>query len=293
MSRFLHFGIGCAYPSHADVLTDGIVKQVIVLRDKRHLIVKLAERYLTKIVSAHRYLSVLHVPESRNQLGKSGFPGARRTDKRRHTVLRNRKGDIVQDLFVIVVAERDAADFNAVICKFNALRAVLLFLGFQYFIDLGNGCADQRKRIHEVERRHDRRRHPERENDNGHKCFGCECAVRVEQPAEGKYCEHLRREEGVSHGHSELTAAHPIIVILRVCANLVRELGVGGFALIERFDDLDAVYVLDHGGAHFGRRPDCTFVVLGVAAMTVIIKKNAIGNTASDRSASLQSRINR
>ena len=51
----------------------------------------------------------------------------------------------------------------------------------------------------------------------------------VKQPAEGENGEHLRREEGICHRHAQLTAAHPVIIILGIGTHFIRQTGVGLF----------------------------------------------------------------
>lgn len=88
----------------------------------------------------------------------------------------------------------------------------------------------------------------------------------VKQPAKWQNGQHLSREKGISHRHTELTAAHPIVIILRVRANLVCQLGIRGFALVKGFYNLNAVYVLNHSAAHFGSCFNRALVVLCVVA---------------------------
>ena len=64
-----------------------------------------------------------------------------------------------------------------------------------------------------------------------------QCAMRVEYPAQRQNCEHLRREESIGHRHAELAAAHPVVVILRVCTDFIRKARIGLLALIECLDD--------------------------------------------------------
>ena len=70
--------------------------------------------------------------------------------------------------------------------------------------------------------------------------------MQIEYPAERQHSQHLRGEKGVGHRHAELTAAHPVIIILGVCTHFVYKTGIGFLPLIERLDDLNSVYI-EHG----------------------------------------------
>ena len=91
-------------------------------------------------------------------------------------------------------------------------------------------------------------------------------SVGVEYPSERKNRKHLRGEESVCKRHTELTAAHPIIVILCVGSRLVRQLVVRLFALVVRLYYLNAVYVFNHRAAHFGSSFDRALVILRVVS---------------------------
>ena len=69
--------------------------------------------------------------------------------------------------------------------------------------------------------------------------------MKVEQPTKGQYGQHLCREEGVGHGHTQLAAAHPVIIVLCIGPDLVCQAGVRVFSLIERLDDFNAVDVFN------------------------------------------------
>ena len=88
----------------------------------------------------------------------------------------------------------------------------------------------------------------------------------VKQPAEGENGEHLRRKEGICHRHAQLTAAHPVIIILGIGTHFIRQTGVGLFPLVKCLDNLDTVDVLDHSAAHFRGGLDRTCIVLCIVA---------------------------
>ena len=181
-------------------------------------------------------------------------------------MLRNGKIHTVQDLLIVVIAEGHVVKRNAVIGECHDLRAVLLLLGVEDCAHLSHGRAHLRESIHKVERRHDGRGHAQRQYDHRHKRLDRQRAVQIEQPAHGQHRQHLRREKGVGHGHTQLTAPHPVVIILCIGPHLVDQTAVGLFALIERLDDLDAVDVLDHRAAHGVRGLDRAVIVLRVIA---------------------------
>ena len=150
-------------------------------------------------MSAHCYGSVFHIPETRDKLRQCRFARTRRADESRHTVLRNEKADAVENFFIVVIAERNVLDLDAVIAEADALSAVFLFLGFEDFIDLRNGRADKSQSIDKVKCRNYRRRHTEREDDNRDESLNRERTANIKQPSERKYRQHLRREKGICH----------------------------------------------------------------------------------------------
>ena len=111
VSGGLHLRVRGAQPAHADILADGIVKEIVVLRDERRLLVELRERNLLKIVSAHGDRAAFYIPEARRQLGQRRFAGAGGADQRGHAVLRNGKIHTVQDFQIVVIPQtsREAA----------------------------------------------------------------------------------------------------------------------------------------------------------------------------------------
>ena len=217
-------------------------------------------------MAAHRDGAAFHIPEACDQLRQRRFAAARRADQRSHAVLRDGEADAVQDLLVVVIAERDVLNLNVVRLEGDGRVAVFLLLCVQELVHLIDRCTDLRERVDKVERCDDRRGHAERQDDGREERLDRECPVRVEQPAEREHRQHLGREEGIGHRHAELAAAHPVVIVLCIGLHLLGQPGVGSPPLVERLDDLDAVDVLDHRAAHLVRRVDCALKVLGIAA---------------------------
>ena len=199
-------------------------------------------------MAAHGDAAGAGVPEARGELGNGRFSAAGRADQRRHFVLRYGQADAVEDLLIRMVAEADVFEHDGMVGKCDRRFAVDLLLRVQDLIHLRDRRAHLRQRIHEIERGHDGRGHAKRQDDNGDKDLRRQRTVGVKHPAQQQDGEHLRGEECVGHRHIQLAAAHPVVIILRVGLHLVHQPGIGRPALVERLDDLNAVYVLDHGG---------------------------------------------
>ena len=110
--RRFDLGVGRIPAAHADVFADGVVEEVIVLRNKGDLIAKLLQRDFLQVVPAHGDRAVLHIPEACNELCQRRFAGAGGADQRGHAILRNTEADIVRDLRIVGVAEGNLFDLN-------------------------------------------------------------------------------------------------------------------------------------------------------------------------------------
>lgn len=134
---------------------------------------------------ANGYRAAFYIPEARNELRDRGFAAAGGTDERGHAVLRHVEADSVEYLRVVMIAEGHVLDLDAVIGKDHGGVAVHLLLRLEYLVHLPDGRADERERVHKVERCHNGCGHTEREDDDGDERLDGERAVRIEQPPNG------------------------------------------------------------------------------------------------------------
>ena len=111
----LHFGIGGVPPSHADIFPHGVVKEIVVLRHERDLVIQLRQRDVLQLVAAHGDAAGADVSEARGELGDGRFSAAGRADQRRHFILRNGQADAVEDLLIRMVAEADVFEHDGMV----------------------------------------------------------------------------------------------------------------------------------------------------------------------------------
>ena len=141
-------------PSHADIFPHGVVKEIVVLRHERNLVIQLRQRDVLQLVAAHGDAAGAGVPEARGELGNGRCSAAGRADQRRHFGLRYGQADAVEDLLIRMVAEADVFEHDGMVGKCGRRFAVDLLLRVQDLIHLRDRRAYLRQRIHEIERGH-------------------------------------------------------------------------------------------------------------------------------------------
>ena len=108
----LHLSVACAGFAHADVFAHSFVKQVVLLGNKSHLIIKLRQRDFFQVMSAQSDGTLFHVPEAADQLGNGRFTRTAWSYKGGHCARRYGERDIVQNFLVFVVTERYMIDLD-------------------------------------------------------------------------------------------------------------------------------------------------------------------------------------
>ena len=101
----LHLLVGGIGAAHADVLPDALVKEVVVLGHKGHLVIELRQRDFLQILPAQGDGTGGHIPEPGDQFGDGGLAGAGGAHKGSHGAGGDGEGHVVEDLLVRVVAE--------------------------------------------------------------------------------------------------------------------------------------------------------------------------------------------
>ena len=143
---------------------------------------------------------------------------------------------------------------------------MFLLLGGQDGIHLSDSSTHHGQRIHKIKSRYDGGGHAKRQEDDGQESLCRQAAMQPKQPTHRQDGEHLRREESIGQCHAQLALFHPVEIILGIVAYFICQTSIGAAALIERFDDFNAVDVLDQGAAHLIGRLDSPLVILAVAS---------------------------
>ena len=102
LCRFHDFFIGRALSAHADVIHNTFIKEIIFLRDIRHIFVILRKRHILDVHAADRNRTGIHIPERSDQSCNGRFTGTRRADQRIDCTVCDLYIDAVQYLRILI-----------------------------------------------------------------------------------------------------------------------------------------------------------------------------------------------
>ena len=141
-SYFTNLFIRSRCLSHTDIIHDRIVKQPVILRYIRHLIIELFQGDRSQVFSVHLYRAVRHIPESCDKFCNCGFSAPGRSDECGKVLLRDREVDTVKNFFVFMIRIVDVTEFYVMRRERNRCLGMLLLFACQQLIYRFHGSRD-------------------------------------------------------------------------------------------------------------------------------------------------------
>ena len=135
-----HLRVCGAGSSHADILPDTAVKQVVVLRYIGNLICNFRQRYILQLMTAEGNAAGCNIPISGNQLCHRRFAGARRPHKGGHGAGPDGQAHTMQNLCCPVIGKRHRPKRNAGIFQLDRRILMVQFFSVQKLADFFHIC---------------------------------------------------------------------------------------------------------------------------------------------------------
>ena len=246
----LHRGLG---HSEGDIVADGVVEEVGLLRDNSDMMAQRRERIGRERLAVDEDLAAAAVVETHEEVGQGALARPRAANKGHHGASGNRKADIVQHLDIGSVAEVDILKLDALFEPFEnkalldrlqsgVRRAELIVENGLETIDAGTAFLDLRDGGGELFRR---RNHEHEHHDVRHKELGGELPLAPQHHAgaeeQDAYNDTVAQE--VAHRRREVDAAQDAGAKAGILAVGLLETTVG---------ELDGCIGLDNFEAHDG-----------------------------------------
>ena len=262
----LHLGVGGRRAAHADVLPNALVKEVVVLGDKGHLVIELLQWDPLQVLSAQGDGAGGYIPKAGDQLGDGGLARARGPHKGGHAPGGNGEGHIVEHLLVRVVAERHMGELDVPAPELHRRFPVILLRPVQDGVHRAHDGAHFGKAVHKVHSGQQRPGNAQGQDDGGDKGLDGQTPSGIEEPAHRQNGDHGGGRDGTGQRDRHLAALHPVVEVGGVGLYAVGEAGIGLLALVERLDDLNAADVLHNGAVHGLGGLDRALILLAVAS---------------------------
>ena len=163
----LHLCVRGTGSSHADILPDTAVKQVVVLRYIGNLVCNFRQRYILQLMAAEGNAAGCNIPIPGNQLRHRRLTGAGRPYKGGHGSGADGKVHIMQDLCCPVIGKRHRPKRNAGIFQLDRRFFMVQFFGVQKLADFFHICPQYSQIVRKSKGRNNRPNQPQRENHNG------------------------------------------------------------------------------------------------------------------------------
>ena len=261
-----HFLISGIYPAHTDIFPDGIVKEVIVLRNKGHLVIELFQRDTAFLHAAQGNAALGHIPETGDELGNGGLARTGGTNQSGEAAGRNGEGDVVEDLLFLGISKGDMIQGNIRFSQLCRLCSVILLRLQENLVHRAYDGTYLGKIIHKAHGGNERSHNTHGQDDGGEKYLCGQTAVSVEDPAHRQHRDKGGGRDGIGQSHPKLAFLHPVVIVGGIGPYPGRELLIGVLSLIEGLDDLNAADVLHNGLVHSLGRLHRALIVLAIAA---------------------------
>ena len=186
----LHLGVGGRRATHADIFPDALVKEVVVLGDKGHLVIELLQWDPLQVLSAQGDGAGGYIPKAGDQLGDGGLARARGPHKGGHAPGGNGEGHIVEHLLVRVVAERHMGELDVPAPELHRRFPVILLRPVQDGVHRAHDGAHFGKAVHKVHGGQQRPGNAQGQDDGGDKGLDGQTPSGVEKPAHRQNSNH-------------------------------------------------------------------------------------------------------
>ena len=163
----LHLCVRGTGSSHADILPDTAVKQVVVLRYIGNLVCNFRQRHILQLMAAEGNAAGCNIPIPGNQLRHRRFAGAGRPYKGGHGSGVDGEIHIMQNLCCPVIGKRHRPKRNAGIFQLDRRFFMVQFFGVQKLADFFHICPQYGQIVRKGKGRNNRPDQPQRENHNG------------------------------------------------------------------------------------------------------------------------------
>ena len=199
--RLLDLFAGGVHSANSDVVVDRILKEIDSLEYHTDVVHQLCKRNCAYIRSTKEDRTFLHIPEPRKEVGNGRLTAAGRADKRGHAVFWHSKGNVLQNLaLVIAKADIPELDLRHAFCRNGGCAAIVQFFFRKDRFDPVKAGVHDSEAGHLAIKCLQRGEEFEHEQEHSDQHGECQCAVLIEHKGEP---HHSSRAESVSGIHGD------------------------------------------------------------------------------------------